>query len=244
MPDHVAPSDTPPAATPSRARWLWLAAAGLGLVILARQVPLDRVIGGLSSTVHGLGVWGVLLFILVYVAASTMLLPASAFTLAAGALFGLVKGTLIVSVAATIGAAAGFLIGRYVARDVVERRARHNPTFAAVDRAIAVGGWRVVALLRLSPAMPFSIGNYLFGLTAVRFWPYVAATAVAMLPGIFMYTYLGYVGGQIAGGTARGASTGRWVLVGAGLVATATATVYITRLARRALAEQTVREDQ
>jgi uncharacterized membrane protein YdjX (TVP38/TMEM64 family) len=156
---------------------------------------------------------------------------------------GIVSG-IALGVTLPIGAAAGFLIGRYVARDLVERRARNNRTFAAVDRAIAVGGWKVVALLRLSPAMPFSIGNYLFGLTAVRFWPYVAATAVAMLPGVFMYIYIGYVGGQIAGGGVGAASTGRWVLVAAGLIATATATIYITRLARRALADQHVTSDE
>jgi uncharacterized membrane protein YdjX (TVP38/TMEM64 family) len=221
-------------------RWLLVGLALAGAVLLVQQVPAERLVTSLTGRVQELGAWGVVLFGVAYVLAAVLLLPASAFTIAAGALFGLVKGTIIVSISATIGAALGFLLGRYAARERVARRAARSRTFAAIDRAIAIGGWKVVALLRLSPAMPFSIGNYLFGLTAVRFWPYVAATAVATLPGIFMYIYLGYVGGQLATGAASAASGGRWALLGLGLVATVAATLYVTRLARRALHEQRI----
>jgi hypothetical protein len=105
-----------------------------------------------------------------------------------------------------------------------------------VDRAIAEGGWKVVALLRLSPAMPFSAGNYLFGLTAVSFWPYVLASWAAMLPGTFLYVYLGHAGRVAAAGTAR--SPAEWALLGVGLLATIAVTVYVTRLARRAMSRQ------
>ncbi len=222
----------------SRWRWVALAVLAIGVIVLWRLVPADRLLDRLTDTVAGLGPWGPLLFGVAYVLAAVLLIPASALTLAAGALFGLAQGTLVVAIAATVAAAIAFLIGRYAARDLVEARAQRSPTFGAIDRAIARGGWKVVALLRLSPAMPFSLGNYLFGLTAVAFWPYVAATAVAILPGVFMYAYIGYVGRQVAAGDAT-ASTGRWILLVAGLVATAVVTVYITRLARRSLDEQT-----
>jgi uncharacterized membrane protein YdjX (TVP38/TMEM64 family) len=157
-------------------------------------------------------------------------------------LFGLWWGTAAVSVASTATAALAFLIARYLARAAVERKAAANPRFAALDRAIGEGGWRIIALLRLSPAVPFSLGNYLFGLTSIRFWPYVLSSWIAMLPGTFLYVYLGWVGGQglsaVAGDEAS-RPLGQWILLGVGLLATVVVSVYVTRLARRAIAGQT-----
>jgi uncharacterized membrane protein YdjX (TVP38/TMEM64 family) len=105
-----------------------------------------------------------------------------------------------VSVAYTTAAALAFLISRHVARDRVRRKVEVSPKLAAVDEAIGEQGWKIGALLRLSPAVPFSLQNYLYGVTGVRFWPAVLASWVAMLPGTFMYVYLGSLGKTAAAG--------------------------------------------
>ena len=212
------------------------------IIALVRLLPVDRLVGMLSSSVEQLGFWGPVWFAAAYILAAVLFVPGSALTLAAGAVFGLWWGTLTVSVASTTAAAAAFLIGRYVARDSVRRWAAKSQKFAAIDGAIGKGGWKIIALLRLSPAVPFSLGNYLFGLTAIRFWPYVVTSWLAMLPGTFMYVYLGYAGraGFAAAATdTSGRSPGQWVMLVVGLLATVAVTVYVTRIARKAIKEHT-----
>ncbi len=212
----------------------------VGFLITVRQLPTDRAVGVLSTWVEGLGVWGPVLFGTAYAAAALLFVPGSALTLAAGAVFGLLWGTITVSVASTIAAALAFLIARHLAREMVERKARENRRFAAIDQAIGEGGWKIIAMLRLSPVVPFSLGNYLFGLTRIRFWPHVVTSWLAMLPGTFLYVYLGYLGraGLAAGGDQSVRGLGEWSLLIVGLVATVAVTVYITRLARKAIRER------
>ena len=113
--------------------------------------------------------------------------------------------------------------------------AKKNPKFAAIDRAIGKEGWKVVALLRLSPLVPYSLSNYFYGLTSVRFGRYVATSWAAMLPATVLYVYLGAAGRTIGAKTAR--SPWEWVLLAAGLAATAAVTVILTRVAKQELAE-------
>ncbi len=211
----------------------------LALIVFLRIVPVAPLVPSMERWLAGLGTGGIVAFGAIYVLAALLFVPGSALTVAAGALFGLAWGTVAVSVASTTAAGIAFLIARHLARGAVERKAAANPRFRAIDRAIEQGGWRVIALLRLSPAVPFSLGNYLLGLTAVRFWPYLLASWIAMLPGTFLYVYLGKVGrdslAAAGGGGSRG--PGQWALLVAGLVATAIVIVYVTRLARRALRE-------
>lgn len=222
-------------------RWASVAAIVVGLVLLARSLPLDRALRGIDRLVRGAGAWGPLVYGSAYVAGALLLLPGSVLTLGAGALFGPLRGLVVVSLAATTTAALAFLLGRYAARGAVERLARRRRTFGAIDRAVGEGGWKVVALLRLSPLVPFSVGNYLFGLTPVRFVPYVLASWAAMLPGTFLYVYLGHAGREglaAAAGADADRTPGEWALLGAGLVATVIVTVLITRRARAALKKQ------
>lgn len=230
----------------AKVRWIALVIIGLSLLGLARVVPVQELLDSFQHWLDGLGPLGIFVFVAVYVLAALMFVPGSVLTAASGALFGLVWGTAAVSAASTLAAALAFLIARHLARDAVERKAATNPRFRAIDRAIGQGGWRIIALLRLSPAIPFSLGNYLFGLTPVRFWPYIVASWLAMLPGTFLYVYLGYVGRQglaTAGGSSAG-SPGQLALMVAGLVATGVVIVYVTRAARRALRESAEIETQ
>lgn len=227
-------------------RWVRLASLliiGASLIALIRLLPADHLVAMLSSTVEQLGAWGPVLFGAAYVLAAVLFVPGSALTLAAGALFGLWWGTVTVSLASTTAAGVAFLIGRYLARDSVRRWADQSPKFTAIDAAIGERGWKIIALLRLSPAVPFSLGNYLYGLTAIRFWPYVITSWLAMLPGTIMYIYLGYAGRAGIAAAATGTTTrspGQWALLVIGLLATIVVTVYVTRIARKAIKEHTV----
>lgn len=219
----------------------------VSLMVLFRSLPVDRAIDLIKSKADSLGLWGPLVLGAAYVIAALAFFPGSALTLAAGAVFGLVWGTVTVSLAATIAAALAFLIARYLARDKVAQQAKKFPKFQAIDRAIGDGGWKIIAMLRLSPAVPFSLGNYLYGLTAIRFWPYVLASWLFMLPGTFMYVYLGNIGTEglrSAAGAERGKTPAEWALLAVGLMATIAVTVYVTRMARKALRDQTNIEGQ
>lgn len=220
----------------SRWKWVALALCAVGLFVLARVAPVDRWLEALRGWVDSLGAWGPVVYGLVYVLAALLFVPGAAVTLVAGPVFGLWLGTAVVSVASTTAAALAFLIARHVAREAVARRLAGNQRLEALDAAIERGGWRIVGLLRLSPLVPFSVGNYLYGLTGVAFWPYLLASWVGMLPGTFMYVYLGHAGARGLEAASGGeSSTGELVLTGVGLAATVAVTVYVTRLAMKEL---------
>ena len=72
-----------------------------------------------------------------------------------------------------MAASVSFLIARYFSRDRILKLVEGNKKFLAIDKVIGENGFRVVTLLRLRPLLPFSLGNYLYGLTSVKFVPYV-----------------------------------------------------------------------
>lgn len=224
-----------------RARWILLVVAAAALFAAVRLLPLDVWLARFQEWVAGIGVWGGALYALVYVASALLFVPGSLLTIGAGLVFGVVWGTVIVSLAATTTAALAFLIARHLARERVEAMAARHPPFAAIDRAIAEKGWKVVALLRLSPVVPFSLSNYLYGLTPVRFVPYVVTSWAAMLPGTLLYVWLGAAGGAAAAaGRGEGRSPWEWALLAAGLAATVLVTVLLTRAARQELRKMRV----
>ncbi|WP_198805211.1 TVP38/TMEM64 family protein [Leptolyngbya sp. BL0902] len=187
--------------------------------------------------IDGLGWTGVLAFVGLYALATVAFVPGSALTLGAGAVFGLVKGTLAVLVGATLGAILAFLVGRYLARGWVSRRLEGRDNFAAIDQAVAASGFKIVLLTRLSPAFPFNLLNYAFGLTGVSLRDY-ALGSVGMVPGTLLYVYIGSLVGDLAQiGTAPApVNPGlQWAARLVGLGATLAVTVYITRIARQAL---------
>jgi uncharacterized membrane protein YdjX (TVP38/TMEM64 family) len=190
-----------------------------------------------------LGAWAPLVFILGYAVATVAFIPGSLLTLAAGAIFGLLRGTLYALLGATLGAAGAFLVARYLARGAIERKLAGNARFAAIDRAVGKEGLKIVALLRLSPVFPFNLLNYALGLTGVPFLHYLAAS-IAMLPGTLLYVYYGKAAGSLAAiaGGAGGAKTERgtayWITLGIGLAATVVVTTFVTRLAGKALRQQ------
>lgn len=207
--------------------------AAIVLLLLFFTTDLKQGLQDALKFIDSLGPWGPVLFVALYVLACVLLIPGSILTLGAGALFGVVKGTVLVSLGSVLGAVLAFLIGRHFTRNWVEAKLKAYPRFAAIDQAVSGDGWKIVFLTRLSPLFPFALLNYAFGLTKVSLRDYVTASAIGMLPGTILYVYLGSL--AAAGATDTGRSPAQWALLIVGLLATIVVTVMITTRARAAL---------
>lgn len=210
---------------------------GIAALLLVASVARVVDIRAFLEYVRGMGSFGALIFACVYVLATISFVPGSLLTLGAGAIFGVVMGSLVVSAGSTLGAAAAFLIGRYFTRDWVSKKIAGNQKFKAIDDAVAADGFKMVMLIRLSPIFPFNLINYAFGLTKVRFKDYFLASWIGMMPGTVMYVYLGSVAGDLASLSAKhGSKTpAEWAIYGVGLLATIAVSIYVTKIARKAL---------
>lgn len=185
-----------------------------------------------------LGVWGAIAFIMLYAVATVSFFPGSLLTLGAGVVFGVVLGSIYVFLGAVIGSTAAFLIGRYLARDWVAQKIATNHKFQAIDQAVGKAGLKIVILTRLSPLFPFILLNYAYGITQVSLKDY-AIGSLGMIPGTVTYVYLGSLAGSLAKiGTQTQSSNPllQWAMRIIGLGATVAVTMYLTQIARRALA--------
>lgn len=190
--------------------------------------------------VESLGIIGGIAFIAIYIIATVAFLPGSILTLGAGVVFGVLLGTVYVFIGATLGAIAAFLVGRYLARGWISKKIEGNSKFAAIDKAVANEGFKIVLLTRLSPVFPFNLLNYAFGITGVSLKDY-ALGSVGMIPGTIMYVYIGSLAGDLARIGTESQPTNpaiQWAIRIIGFIATAAVTVYVTRIARQALAER------
>ncbi|CAA6660205.1 unnamed protein product [Spirodela intermedia] len=199
---------------------------GFGAVGYVYKEQINVFLTQFSGFIEGYGPAGYALFVAVYAGLEILAIPAIPLTMSAGLLFGSFIGTIIVSISGTVAAAGAFLIARYFARDRILKLVEGNKKFLAIDKAIGENGFRVVTLLRLSPLLPFSLGNYLYGLTSVKFVPYVLGSWLGMLPGTWAYVSAGAFGRAIIRAIAHS---------GLGLLATALAAAYVTRLAKDAV---------
>jgi uncharacterized membrane protein YdjX (TVP38/TMEM64 family) len=220
-------------------RLIALLVSVIALFLAMRFLPVQQWLRNFNDWVSQIGVAGVFIFIGAYALATVLLAPGSILTIGAGFAFGLWKGFLAVSAGATLGASLAFLIGRFIARDKVEAIARRNETFREIDNAIGEEGAKLIFLLRLSPVIPFNLSNYFYGLTAVRFWPYALASWIGMMPGTFLYVYIGTAGRAAvvtaAGGEAIKRGWQYWAFVSVGLAATIAVTFWVTKITRSAL---------
>ncbi len=187
-----------------------------------------------------MGPWAPVLFVLLYVAAAVTLAPAFFLTVAAGAMFGVWRGSVIVFVGASLGATVVYALVSPLAHSRLMARATHHPRIAAVRAAIVGQGAWVMFLLRLSPLIPYTPLNYALALSGVRYRDFLVAL-VGMIPAIVMYTYYGKVVGDVAA-LAAGVSPPRgpeyYAMLAAGLVAIVVSTTMITRASRRAIERQ------
>lgn len=225
-------TDTKP--KPSRLKWLIWLVVFAALVVAFKYFNVAGLFAKSKDWIAGLGPWGPVMFILLYILACVLFVPGSVLTLAAGALFGVGWGSVYTSIGATLGATAAFLVGRYAARDWVAKRIEGNEKFKAIDEAVGREGWKIVGLTRLSPVFPFSLLNYGYGLTRVSLRDYFFASWIGMMPGTVMYVYLG----SLARAAGDKKSPLEWTLYGVGLLATIVVTIFVTRIARQALANK------
>ena len=187
--------------TPNRRRLLLIA---IVLLVAAAGGFLYWLFDGIASIdavqarVAGLGSWGPVGFVLLYGIATIACVPGGVFDVAGGALFGPLAGSLINLAGGTLGAALAFLVARYIAADWVRHRA--GPRMQKVMRNVEKDGWQFVAFVRLVPVLPYTIVNYLLGLTRIPFWHYVLATLVFMAPSTVAYTWIGHAGSQALSG--------------------------------------------
>lgn len=212
----------------------------IALIIAAKILgvgeSITKVFQYMLSWLEGLGYWGAIIFILLYVLTTILLIPGVILTLGAGFIFGVVTGTILVSIASTLAATVAFLIGRYFARIWVVEQIESQPKFKAIDEAVAKDGWKIVGLTRLSPIFPFIFLNYAFGVTQVSLKDYILASWIGMIPGTVMYVYFGSLAKDMASLTA-GVNAPVWLQL-LGFIATVAVTVYISKIAQKALKNQ------
>lgn len=225
---------------------IWLVRGAVALAIIFALVIIGRVavapLQNFAMWVDGLGPLAPVVFIAGYIVATVAFVPGSILTLAAGAIFGVVRGTAYVFIGATLGAAAAFLVARYVARPFVEKRLAGNKNFQRVDGIIQQGGGRMVLLMRLSPLLPFNALNYSLGISKVSFRSYFLGS-VGMIPGTLLYVYYGKLAGDLTllgrHDVARGPEY--YLVLALGLIATIAVAVITARAAKRAIGESNAR---
>ena len=190
--------------------------------------------------INSLGAIGGIVFIGIYIIATLAFLPAALLTLGAGVIFGVTWGSIYVFIGATLGAIAAFLGGRYLAQGWVKEKISSYKKFAIIDKAVSKEGLKIVLLVRLSPLFPFNLLNYALGITSVSFQDYLIGS-VGMIPGTIMYVYFGSLVGDIAligSKNQPGNIILHWVIQIMGLIATIAVTVYVTKIAKKALKDE------
>lgn len=210
------------------------------MITLFYQLPIQKWLVATLLWIRNLGGWGVFIFIALYNVATVLFIPGSLLTLGGGALYGVVWGSVYVFIAATFGAITAFLIGRYISRQWITERISSKIQFRAIQAAVTQSGFRIVFLTRLSPLFPFNLLNYAFGITTVSIRDYILGS-VGMLPGTILYVYFGSLIGDVTMlnpvnlGANQEFNNIQWWFKLLGLGLTIIITIYITKLARRAL---------
>jgi uncharacterized membrane protein YdjX (TVP38/TMEM64 family) len=211
----------------------------IALLAAAQALELQELMKSFLAWTLKADFWGRAGFIGLYVLASLLFLPGWVLTLGAGAVYGVIQGSAVVSIGSTLGATFAFLAGRHLVRPWVEKKMESYPQFKALDEAVAKEGWKIVGLTRLSPVFPFNLLNYFYGVTKVKLWEYVLSSWIGMMPGTIAYVYIGSLATDLAAIASKPvtheANSVQWAMRLLGLAATLAVTVYAARIARLAL---------
>jgi len=177
-------------------RQQWAQVTGVVLLVAAMVIISVAVgvpgVNRLRSDFAQFGIWAGVLYAGLYAAISLAPLPAAVFTLAAGALFGVAEGLVVVEVGATVGAVISFWLARVLGRGFVARVS--GASIERLDERFARRGVLAVLAVRLLPVLPFAAVNYVSGLTSIRFRDYLAGTTVGIVPAAAAYVVLGAYG--------------------------------------------------
>ncbi|MDY6784679.1 MAG: TVP38/TMEM64 family protein [Cyanobacteriota bacterium] len=217
------------------------------LTVLSQFFNLQNLLQGVFLWVENLGILAPVAFIIIYNLATLLLVPGSLLTLKGGCLFGLLWGSIYVSIAALLGAIGAFFIGRYLSRDWVCQKMERNPKFKAIDEAVKKEGLKIVFLTRLSPLFPFNLLNYALGVTSVSLKDYIIGS-LGMIPATVMYVYMGSLARDLAAIDVSNppatpeTQIAQWGIQGIGLIATIAVTLYASHLAKKALNRSPITE--
>lgn len=216
-----------------------LAIVIVGVALLSHFFPVISLVAELQRRVTGMGRLGAILYPLLFAACNVLLLPGGILSIGAGFFFGLWWGFFIVLLGNSIGAAVSFALSHWFGKRYLSAKFSRSPMLQVLEKAVARDAWKIIFLCQLHPLFPTSLLNYLFGLTRIRFWPYMLWTAAGRAPGLFLYTYLGTLG-QLGLNLARGRTHPRiveyWTWGGAFAI-TVLLFILLTRMALRALRE-------
>jgi uncharacterized membrane protein YdjX (TVP38/TMEM64 family) len=192
---------------------------------------LEQVLPALRSPL------GIAAFVPLYALWVTLLLPGVWASMLAGALYGTWGGSALVFLGACLGAEAAFLLGRTWLRDWARRRLLAFPKLRAIEQGVSREGLRLVLLTRLSPAFPFSLLNFAYGLSEVSLRDYTLGL-IGIIPGTILFCGLGALAGDVArfGKVLSGqADPATWALRIVGLLATVASVWLVGRAAQRSL---------
>jgi uncharacterized membrane protein YdjX (TVP38/TMEM64 family) len=212
-----------------------LAVGGLAVAIFAGPHRAAAALLGLNAELRRMGWAGWLLFIAVEFAITLVgIIPGSLLGILAGAVYGISAGFIASACGIVLGAYCAFALSRGALRPLIAGLLRRHNRLNQLDSLVAKDSWRLVALLRVSPVMPFSITSYALGLSGIRQRDYLIGT-LASLPPLLGYVIIGALGG--AGFTAKTQTEAviHAALLGLGILATIALTVHLSRLLARAL---------
>ncbi|MGB3512558.1 MAG: TVP38/TMEM64 family protein [Microcoleaceae cyanobacterium] len=212
------------------------------LIITVKYFNIPEILRSILIWIESLGLWSPVTFVIIYNVATLLFIPGSVLTLGGGVIFGVIWGSIYVFIASTLGATIAFMVGRYISRDWICKQFERHPKFKAIDRAVVTQGLKIVFLTRLCPLFPFNLLNYAFGVMQVSLKDYILGS-IGMIPGTIMYVYIGSFVGDIAligtsqQPTSLEAEVMKWIINIVGFVATVLVTIYISRVAKKALEE-------
>jgi uncharacterized membrane protein YdjX (TVP38/TMEM64 family) len=145
----------------------------------------------IEATVSSYGTLAPVIYILIYTLATVFFIPGSILTITGGFIFGALYGTVYTVIGATIGATIAFLFARFIGGSFVEGIEKKFKTIHEYDKKIEKNGIKIMLFLRLIPLFPFAALNYAMGLTRIKTKDYIVASFIGMIPGTFVYTYIG-----------------------------------------------------
>ena len=220
-------------------KWLIWFVCGLALVLLARYAELEKVVTPVLQWIDSLGTLGAMAFVVIYTIATSICIPGSIMALAGGALFGKLMGSILVYISGLFGAYVAFWLGRSLLRNWIQRRLQKNIYLKTMNKVVVAEGWKIACLLHLSPIIPFNLLNYALGTSKISVKNFVFATAIGILPGVILYTFLGSTISDVTmvmAGMSDGADKKlQWLVSAIGILATLGLTVYSAQIARRQL---------
>lgn len=156
------------------------------LVNLPNRISIDN----LQAFIHSKGIWGPIVFFLLYAVTSIIIFPGALLSTTSGAIWGPFVGTLYTVCAATISSVIPFLIARYLGRSFITKLVRGSK-IEVCDRFLTQKGFLSIVLLRLIPIFPWDVINYGAGLCSFSFHHYVFATLIGIIPGSLTYNLIG-----------------------------------------------------